>query len=146
MKSVASVLRSKADTAVHRIAPQATVFDAVQLMADAGIGALLVMEGEDLVGIVTERDYARKVVLVGRSSRETAVHSIMSSPVLSVRRDYSNEECMQLMTARRIRHLPVVDNGRVVGLVSIGDLVKDIISEQEFIIEQLEHYIAGDRG
>lgn len=146
MKSVGSVLRAKADWTVHRIAPQASVFEAVKMMADEAIGALLVMEGEDLVGIVTERDYARKVVLVGRSSRDTQVRSIMSSPVLCVRRDQSNEECMQLMTERRLRHLPVVENGRVIALVSIGDLVKDIISEQEFIIEQLEHYIAGDRG
>lgn len=146
MKSVASVLRGKAAATVFRIAPDASVFEAVQLMADAGVGALLVMEGEDLVGIVTERDYARKVVLVGRSSRSTRVSGIMSSPVRCVGLNDSNEECMRIMTENRLRHLPVVQGGRVIGLVSIGDLVKDIISEQEFIIEQLEHYIAGDRG
>lgn len=143
MKSVASVLRSKASWTVHSIAPDASVYEAVKLMSDASIGALLVMEGERLVGIVTERDYARKVVLQGRSSRESAVRSIMSSPVLCVGPNQTNEECMCLMTEKRLRHLPVLEGDRVVGLLSIGDLVKDIISEQQFIIEQMTHYIGG---
>jgi CBS domain-containing protein len=120
------------------------MFDAVKLMAEKNIGALLVLDGQRIAGIVTERDYARKIVLLGRSSRETPVGDVMSSPVMYVRPDQTNEECMALMTDNRVRHLPVVDQGRLVGLISIGDLVKDIIFEQKFIIEQLEHYITGD--
>jgi CBS domain-containing protein len=146
MKSVAQVLKSKPRQTVEAVAPSTSVFDAVKLMADKNIGALLVLDGQRIAGIVTERDYARKIVLLGRSSRETTVGDIMSSPVMYVRPDQTNEECMALMTDNRMRHLPVVDQGRLVGLISIGDLVKDIISEQKFIIEQLEHYIAGDRA
>ena len=146
MKSVAEVLRSKPEQAVYTIAPSASVFDAVKLMADKGIGALLVMEGATIVGMITERDYARKIILMGRSSRDTPVRDVMSSPVMYVRRDQTNEDCMALMTENRLRHLPVMDGDTLVGLVSIGDLVKDIISEQRFIIEQLEHYIMGDRA
>ncbi len=115
-------------------------------MAEQNIGALLVMEGENIVGIVTERDYARKIVLADRSSKETAVSVIMTPKVLCVGPLQTTEECMALMTENRLRHLPVMDNGRLIGLVSIGDLVKDIISEQQFIIEQLEHYITGTLG
>ena len=122
------------------------MFDALKLMADKSIGALLVMEGEEVVGIITERDYARKVILMSRSSKETPVRDIMTSSVMYVRPDQTSEECMVLMTENRLRHLPVMDGGRLLGLISIGDLVKDIISEQKFIIEQLEHYISGDRG
>jgi len=146
MKSVAEILRSKPEQAVHTITPSASVFDAVKLMAEKSIGALLVMEDLKIDGIITERDYARKIVLVGRSSKETPVRDIMTSPVMYVRPDQTNEECMALMTDNRVRHLPVIDNGKLVGLISIGDLVKDIISEQKFIIDQLEHYIMGDRG
>ena len=146
MKSVAEILRSKPEQAVHTITPSASVFDAVKLMAEKSIGALLVMEDLKIEGIITERDYARKIVLVGRSSKETPVRDIMTSPVMYVRPDQTNEECMALMTDNRVRHLPVIDNGKLVGLISIGDLVKDIISEQKFIIDQLEHYIMGDRG
>jgi CBS domain-containing protein len=146
MKSVAQVLKSKTRQTVEAVAPSTSVFDAVKLMAEKNIGALLVLDGQRIAGIVTERDYARKIVLLGRSSRETPVGDVMSSPVMYVRPDQTNEECMALMTDNRVRHLPVVDQGRLVGLISIGDLVKDIISEQKFIIEQLEHYIAGDRG
>jgi CBS domain-containing protein len=146
MKEVAQILKSKPDQTVHSISPAASVFDAVKLMADKNIGALLVMEDLKIVGIVTERDYARKIVLMGRSSKETPVRDIMTSPVMSVRPDRTNEECMALMTENRVRHLPVIDGGKLIGLVSIGDLVKDIISEQKFTIEQLEHYIMGDRG
>jgi len=146
MKSVAQVLKSKPGQNVETIAPATSVFDAVRLMAEKNIGALLVMEGQKIAGMLTERDYARKIILMGRSSKETRVRDIMTSPVMYVRPDQTNEECMALMTDNRVRHLPVVDQGKLIGLISIGDLVKDIISEQKFIIEQLEHYIAGDRG
>jgi CBS domain-containing protein len=146
MKSVAQVLKSKPGKTVETVAPSTSVFDAVKLMAAKNIGALLVLEEQKIAGIVTERDYARKIVLMGRSSKETPVRDIMSSPVMYVRPDQTNEECMALMTDNRLRHLPVVDQGRLLGLISIGDLVKDIISEQKFIIERLEHYITGDLG
>ena len=146
MKSVATILKSKPDPNVSTIAPTASVFDALKLMADKSIGALVVMEGEQVVGIITERDYARKVILMARSSKETPVRDIMASPVMYVRPDHTSEQCMVLMTENRLRHLPVMDSGKLIGLISIGDLVKDIISEQKFIIEQLEHYITGDRG
>jgi CBS domain-containing protein len=131
---------------VYTIRPDETVYEAVKKMADKGIGALLVTDGDRITGIVTERDYARKTVLAGRSSKETPVAVIMTRDVLCVSPQQTNEECMALMTENRVRHLPVLDRGKLIGLVSIGDLVKDIISEQQFIIEQLEHYIAGDRG
>ena len=146
MKSVASILKSKPDPTVYTIAPAASVFDALELMAEKGIGALVVTEGEQVVGVITERDYARKVILMARSSKETPVRDIMTSPVMYVRPDHTSEQCMVLMTENRLRHLPVMDSGKLVGLISIGDLVKDIISEQKFIIEQLEHYISGERG
>jgi len=122
------------------------VFDAIKLMADKNIGALLVMEAQEVAGIITERDYARKIVLMSRSSRQTPVREIMTSAVMYVRPDQTSEECMVLMTENRLRHLPVIDGGRLLGIISIGDLVKDIIAEQRFTIEQLEHYISGDRG
>ena len=146
MKSSAQILKSKPVQTVETVTPSTSVFDAVKLMAQKNIGALLVMEDLKIAGMITERDYARKIILIGRSSKETLVRDIMTSPVMYVRPDQTNEECMALMTDNRVRHLPVVDNGKLVGLISIGDLVKDIISEQKFIIEQLEHYIAGDRG
>lgn len=145
MTTVAQILQSKPEHVVHTIRPTDTVFDAVRLMAQKGVGALLVMEGDQVSGIITERDYARKIVLMSRSSKETPVSEVMTSPVLYVRPNQTSEECMVLMTENRLRHLPVLENGTLVGLISIGDLVKDIISEQRFIIEQLEHYIAGDR-
>ena len=122
------------------------MFDALKLMADKNIGALLVMEAEEVAGIITERDYARKVVLMSRSSKQTPVREIMTSAVMYVRPDQTSEECMVLMTENRLRHLPVIDGGRLLGIISIGDLVKDIIAEQKFTIEQLEHYISGERG
>lgn len=146
MNGVAQILRSKPSKVVHSIGPNETVYDAIKKMADESIGALLVMDGERIVGIVSERDYARKVMLAGRSSKETPVSAIMTSQVLCVGLTQTTEECMAIMTENRVRHLPVMDGGRLVGLVSIGDLVKDIISEQQFIIEQLEHYIAGRHG
>lgn len=145
MKTAAAILKTKPDQSVHSIAPTASVFDAVSLMAQKGIGALLVMEGEEIVGIVTERDYARKVILMGRSSKETQVLVIMTAEVMYVRPDNTSEECMALMTDNRLRHLPVIDNGKLQGMLSIGDLVKDIISDQRFTIEQLEQYIRGER-
>jgi CBS domain-containing protein len=146
MKHIAQILRSKADQRVHGIAPSTSVRDAVRQMMELNVGALLVLEGDDVVGIVSERDCAWSMVLAGRSPEGMAVREIMSAPVQYVRPSHTNEECMALMTDKRLRHLPVIEEGRLVGLVSIGDLVKDIISEQSFIIQQLEHYIAGDRG
>ncbi len=146
MKSAAQILKSKPEQTVETVTPSTSVFDAVKRMAEKNIGALLIMEDANIAGIFTERDYARKIILMGRSSKETPVRDIMTFPVMFVRPDQTNEECMALMTDNRMRHLPVVDRGRLIGIISIGDLVKDIISEQKFIIEQLEHYIKGDRG
>ena len=143
MTTVAEILKSKPDNSVYTIAPDATVFEAVSLMAQKNIGALLVVERDRVVGIVSERDYARKVALMARSSRETALRDIMSSPVMFVPPSQTSDECMALMTENRLRHLPVMEDGKLLGLISIGDLVKNIISEQQFIIEQLEHYISG---
>ena len=143
MTTVAEILKSKSDNSVYTIAPDATVFEAVSLMAQKNIGALLVVERERVVGIVSERDYARKVALMARSSRDTALRDIMSSPVMFVPPSQTSEECMALMTENRLRHLPVMEDGKLLGLISIGDLVKNIISEQQFIIKQLEHYISG---
>ena len=143
MKTVAELLKSKSVNSVFSIAPDASVFDAVKLMAEKNIGALLITNDEDLVGIFTERDYSRKLVLAGLSSKETPVRDVMTSNVMYVRPAQTNEECMALMTENRLRHLPVMDNGRLLGLLSIGDLVKDIMSEQQFTIKQLEHYISG---
>ena len=146
MTTAAQILKSKPDKSIHRTTPAASVFDAVKLMAEKNIGALVVTEGEKVVGLITERDYSRKIVLMARSSKETPVRDIMTSPVMYVGPDQTSEECMALMTENRVRHLPVMDNDRMIGLISIGDLVKDVISEQKFVIQQLEHYIAGDRG
>ena len=146
MKSVAHILKSKADQTVYTIAPTASVLDAVKLMAEKNIGALVVMQDEKIVAIITERDYARKIVLMARSSKDTPVSDIMTSSAMYVSPIHRSEECMALMTGNRLRHLLVIDGGKLIGLISIGDLVKDIISEQKFIIEQLEHYISGERG
>ena len=146
MTAVAQILKSKPDQTIYTITPAASVFDAVKLMAEKNIGALIVIEGEKIVGLITERDYARKIVLMARSSRETPVRDIMTTSVLYVRPDQTSEECMVLMTENRLRHLPVMDNAKLIGLISIGDLVKDVISEQKFIIQQLEQYITGERG
>jgi CBS domain-containing protein len=143
MKKVAQILRSKSDPSIHTIVPTASMFDALMLMAEKNIGALLIMEGETIVGMLSERDYARKIVLMGRSSKETPVRDVMTCPVLYVGPQQSTEECMALMTEKRLRHLPVLDDGKLIGLISIGDLVKDIISEQNFVIEQLQCYISG---
>lgn len=140
--SIRNILKEKG-ALVHSIAPETTVFDALKTMAESNVGALLVMEGERLAGIVSERDYARKVILKGRSSLDTKVSDIMSTKVICARPEQSVEECMGMMTAKAVRHLPVLENKEVIGIVSIGDLVKAIIGEQQLIIEQLESYIHG---
>jgi CBS domain-containing protein len=139
-KTAAQVLARKARPLVS-IAPDASVFDALTLMAKHDIGSLVVLDGERLTGIFSERDYARQVVLLGKSSRETRVRDIMTHKVLCVRPDHTVGDCMGLMTAKHVRHLPVLDHKKVIGVISIGDVVKEVISEQQLIIEQLEHYI-----
>ena len=142
MKTVAQLLALK-PSGIVAVAPDVTVLDAVKLLAEKNIGAVLVMDGPRLVGMFSERDYARKVDLKGKSSASTPVSEVMTREVVFVTPTHTNEDCMALMTDKRIRHLPVVANDQVVGLLSIGDLVKDIISEQQFIISQLESYIHG---
>ena len=144
MKTVRELLRNKGDQ-VYSIGPEATVYEALTLMAEKDVGALLVLDGGNLVGILSERDYARKVILKGKTSRETLVREIMTERPVCIRADQTIEECMALMTNKRVRHLPVLEAGRLIGVISIGDVVKDIISEQEFMIEQLENYITGKR-
>lgn len=143
MTTAADILQSKPDATVHSVTPETSMFQAITLMAEKNIGAVLVAEGETIRGIVSERDYARKIILAGRSSRETPVRDVMTSPVMYVGPTTSTQECMALMTGKRLRHLPVMENGKLLGMISIGDLVKDIISEQSFMIEQLQHYISG---
>jgi CBS domain-containing protein len=140
MKTVAQMLKLK-PAGVITIRPDVPVLDALKLLAEKDIGAVLVMDGPRLVGIISERDNARKVALKGKSASDTPVSEIMTREVFFVTPTHTNEECMALVTDKRARHLPVMDNGRVIGVLSIGDLVKDAISEQQFIIEQLEHYI-----
>jgi CBS domain-containing protein len=142
MRTVRQLLEGKTP-GVFAIGPESPVLDAIRLMAEKRIGALLVMEAGALAGIVSERDYARMVVLQGRSSRETPVRDIMTADVVSVRLDDSVERCMGLVTDRRIRHLPVLENGHVVGVVSIGDLVKAVIEDQQVELDQLQRYIAS---
>lgn len=142
MTTVGDMLRSKGHD-VWAIGPDATVYEALKLMAEKNVGAVLVLEGDCPVGILSERDYARKVVLYGRSSRATAVREIMTERVVYVHPEQTAENCMALMTDKHVRHLPVLKGERVVGVISIGDVVKSIISAQEFIIEQLENYITG---
>ena len=138
-----SALLHHKGTALWSIPPEATVFEAIKLMADKNIGSLLVMSGGQLVGVVTERDYTRKIALQGKTSKATRVSEILSSKVISVTPDRTVEECMRLMTENRVRHLPVVENDTVTGLVSIGDLVNWTISAQDAAIAQMEQYIAG---
>ncbi|MCP5327580.1 MAG: CBS domain-containing protein [Sinobacteraceae bacterium] len=140
MPTAESLLSRKSGT-LYAIGPDEPVLEAIRLMAERSIGAVLVMRGEELVGILSERDYARKVVLLGRSSSDTPVGQIMSSPVITVSPTESIDDCMRVMTERRIRHLPVSQDGRVIGILSIGDLVKAVIDQQRRTIEELEHYI-----
>jgi CBS domain-containing protein len=139
---VAQLLKHKRGT-IYSVEPDAPVLEAIRLMAEHGVGALVVMQAQQLVGVVSERDYARKVILKGRSSSETSVRQIMSSPVFTVRPDQTVRECMQIVTEKRVRHLPVVEAERVIGVVSIGDLVRAVLEEQQKTIEELEQYIRG---
>jgi len=143
MPDVGEVLRSKQRSTVEIVKPDDSVFEAIRLMASKNVGALLVMEDDHIVGIITERDYARKVILKDRSSKETRVSEIMSDKVLYVTPEDTADSCMALMTERRIRHLPVIDNGDLIGLISTGDIVKTIVSDRNFLVEQLTRYITG---
>jgi len=140
MATVRQLLDGKG-TAIYSVGPEDPVLEAIRLMAEHHVGALLVMKGDELTGIVSERDYARKVILLGRSSSATPVWQIMSAPVHTVSPDQTVDDCMRLMTQQRVRHLPVVGRGHVVGVISIGDLVKAVIEDQRHTIEQLEDYI-----
>jgi len=140
--TVRDILQRKNGT-VWSVGPNTTVYQAIEMMADKRIGSLLVVDEGKLVGILSERDYARKVILKGRSSKDTAVHEIMTSPVIFVSPGNSVDECMKIITDNRIRHLPVVDEGKVVGVVSIGDVVNWIISAQKHTIQQLQNYVTG---
>jgi CBS domain-containing protein len=140
--TVAQVLRSKGHQ-VWSVAPDTSVFEALRKMADHGVGALLVLDGNALAGIVSERDYARKVILMGRASRDTPVRDVMSEDVVTVTPESTMQDCMARMTEHHIRHLPVLRDGMVIGVISIGDVVKATISEQAFLIDQLQRYIQG---
>jgi CBS domain-containing protein len=140
MKTVQQLLEGKAHKLLS-IAPDATVYDALKTMADKDVGALVVLDGERLAGIFSERDYARKIILFGKSSKETLVREIMTQKVLCVRPEQTVDQCMALMTDKRVRHLPVLDHKKVIGVISIGDVVKEVISEQQYVISQLENYI-----
>ena len=142
MKSVKDILRAKGND-VWAVKPDDSIFDSLKLMAEKEIGALLIMDGDKLVGIVTERDYARKVILEGKSSQTASVSEVMTKKVLCVSPMHKVDECMALMTDKRARHLPVLDHKHVIGIISIGDLVKETINEQQVLIDQLQHYISG---
>lgn len=142
MQLVSQILAAKGNE-VWSVSPDASVFDALELMADKSIGAVLVCENDELVGVMSERDYARKVILLGKASKNTPVRDIMSTRIFYVRPDQTIEDCMALMSNKRIRHLPVMKDDKMIGVLSIGDVVNAIISEKEYLIEQLENYIAG---
>jgi CBS domain-containing protein len=144
MKTVKDILRSKGYD-VWSIVPDATVYEALKFMGDKNVGALVVLDGETVVGIISERDYARKVILHGRSSKEIPVREIMTTWVYYVRPEQNIQECMELMTDKRVRHLPAMENDRLIGVISIGDVVKAIIAEHESTIKHLEDYITGGR-
>lgn len=143
MTNVAQVLQSKADQETVSIRPDATVLEAISLMANKGIGAVLVMDQDQVVGILSERDYTRKIALMQRSSDHTHVSEIMTATVISVQRSHTVEDCLDLMTDRHLRHLPVIENNQLLGLVSIGDLVKAAMEDQKKLIHQLQQYISG---
>lgn len=144
MKHVREILNAKEIRETYTVLPTTRVLDALKLMADKGVGSLLVVENRRLVGIVTERDYARKVILMARSSQTATVADIMSTDLLPVNPDQTLEECMELITEKRVRHLPVMDEGRLLGVISIGDVVKTYISQQQHTIEHLEQFIRGE--
>lgn len=144
MTNVRQILEMKGPE-VWSTSPEATVYEALKIMADKNVGALVVLEGDQLKGVISERDYARKVILKGKFSKETPVSEIMSTDVVTVLPNESIEECMALMTSKRVRHLPVLEGNKLVGVISIGDVVKAIISDKEFTIEQLMNYITGAR-
>ncbi|MBI4719988.1 MAG: CBS domain-containing protein [Chitinivibrionia bacterium] len=144
MRTVAHILKAKGNL-IYSTAPESTVYDALRLMAEKDVGALLVMNGDSVGGIFSERDYARKVILKGKTSKDTLVREIMSEKVLYVTPEQSLEECMAIMTEKHIRHFPVMDGGKPAGFISIGDVVKGVISQQQFVIEQLQKYITGAR-
>ena len=143
MTSVAQVIKNKAVQSIFTISPNATVLEAIKIMADKGVGALVVAEDEKVIGIFSERDYTRKIALMERSSNSTLVADIMTSKVIYVSLNNTVEECLQLMTDRHLRHLPVLDNEKLVGFISIGDLVKAAMDDQRILIEQLQQYISG---
>jgi len=143
MTTTAGQLLQNKGNQVHSISPYATVFEAISMMAELGVGALLVMEGEKLLGIISERDYLKKVILKDRSSKTTSVQEIMTKNVLFVFPENDINECMALMSENSIRHLPVVEDERIIGVISIMDVISNVISEKEFTIEQLQSYIAG---
>ncbi|MCK7527285.1 MAG: CBS domain-containing protein [Ignavibacteriales bacterium] len=145
MKTVREMLLKKGNK-IHSISPNQKIFEALQLMAKEDVGALLVLDGESLVGILSERDYARKVALEGKSSKDCLVSDIMSSKVMYVENDSSTGECMALMINKKVRHLPVFDKGKLIGVISIGDVVNAVIDEKEFEIDQLVRYITDSRG
>ncbi|TIH10999.1 CBS domain-containing protein [Pseudomonas leptonychotis] len=144
MITVAEILRAKPQAAVYSVTPTTSVLDAIKLMAEKGIGALVVLDKGRLAGIVSERDYARKIVLLERSASDIAISEIMTADVLTVGLRDTSQHCMQLMTDRHLRHLPVLGDGELIGLLSIGDLVKHTIAEQASLIQQLEQYIRGE--
>jgi CBS domain-containing protein len=144
MKTVAHILKTKGQH-IYSIAPESTVYDALKLMAEKDVGALVVLKGDAVVGVFSERDYARKIILKGKTSKETLVKEIMSEKVLYVTSDQTLEECMAIMTEKHIRHFPVMDGDKLLGFISIGDVVKGVISHQQFVIDQLQKYITGAR-
>ena len=145
MKTVREMLLKKGNK-IYSISPNQKIFEALQLMAEKEVGALLVLDGENLVGIISERDYARKVALEGKSSKECLVSEIMSTKIVYIEEDTRTDECMALMINKKVRHLPVYDKGKLVGVISIGDVVNAVIDEKEFEIDQLVRYITGSRG
>lgn len=144
MKTVSELLRAKPVRSIVKVRPDQSVLEAIKVLAAEDVGAAVVMNGDRLAGIFSERDYTRKIILRGRSSDSTRVEEVMTSSVITVTHRTNLRECMSIMTEHAIRHLPVVDEGRVVGMVSIRDIVGDIIADQDFTIEQLEHYISGN--